>query len=52
MCHDDKPGSLEVYMLCVMMIGLEGWKFRRLHAVCDDDKSRRLDVWKFTHCVG
>ena len=35
-CDDDKFGSLEVYMLCVMMIGLEVWKFGSLnvHMVC------------------
>ena len=27
MCDDDKFGSFEVYVLCVMMISLEVWKF-------------------------
>ena len=49
MCDDDKPGSLEVYMLCVMMISLEVYKFTSLHDVCDDDKFGSLQVWKLTN---
>ena len=48
MCDDDKFGSLEVYMLCVMMISLEVCKFTSLHFVCDDDKFGSLEVYKFT----
>ena len=63
MCDDDKFGSLEVYILCVMMISLEVWKFGSLQNVCDDDKFGSLEVyrlcvmmislevWKFTNCV-
>ena len=38
MCDDDKFGSLEVCVLCVTVISLEGWKFGSVRAVCDDDK--------------
>ena len=57
MCDDDEFGSLEVYMLCVMMISLEVWKIGSLHIVCDDDKFGSLEVWRFgglevyTSCV-
>ena len=51
LCDDDKFGSLEVYMLCVMMIRLEVWKFGSLRNVCDDDRVGGLEVWKFTYCV-
>ena len=63
MCDVDKFGSLEVYKLCVMMIGLEVWKFASLHIVCDVDKSASLQVymlcvmmislkvWRFAHCA-
>ena len=44
MCDGDKFGSLEAYILCVMMICLEVWKDRALHNVCDDDE---LEVWKY-----
>ena len=50
-CDDDKLGSLEVYILCVMMISLELRKFGSLRALCDDDKFGSLKVWKFTHCA-
>ena len=49
MWDDDQFGSLEVYMLCVMMMSLEVWRFT--HCVCDDWEFRSLEVWKFTHCV-
>ena len=52
--EDDKFGSLEVYMLCVMILSLEVWKFGSLYVVCDDDKfvcGGYMKVWKFTHCV-
>ena len=51
MYDDDKFGTFEVYMLCMMMMSLEVytlcvtigslevWKFGSLHTVCDDDKS-------------
>ena len=45
MCDVDKFGkfgSLEVYILCVMMISLEVWKFTNLHVVCDDDRSQQF----------
>ena len=51
MFDDDKLGSLEVYILCVMTIRLEVWKFGSLHAACGDDKIESLEVWKFTCCV-
>ena len=63
MCDDDKVGGLQVYMLYVMMIGLEVYMFTSLHDVCDDDKFGSLQVYmlcvmmislevhKFTHCV-
>ena len=44
MCDDDQFGSFEVYVLCVMMISLEVWKFEDLHVVCDDDKFGSFDV--------
>ena len=54
-CNDDikiwKFGSLEVYILCVMMISLEVWKFGSLRNVCGNDKFGSLGVWKFTYCV-
>ena len=48
MCDDDKVGGLQVYMLYVMMIGLEVYMFTSLHDVCDDDKFGSLQVWKLT----
>ena len=63
MCDDDKFGSLEPYMLCVMMIILEVWRFTSLHVVVHDDKFGSLEVYtlcammislgvyKFTCCV-
>ena len=51
MCDDDTPGNLEVYMLCVMMISLEVYKFTNSHIVCDGDRFGSLEVFKFTHCV-
>ena len=65
-CDDDKFGSsetFEVYILCVMMISLEVWKFTSLHGLHDDDKFKglevysscvmliSLEVWKFTCCA-
>ena len=44
-------GSLDVYTLLVMTIGLEVWKLRGLRIVCDDDKFGSLELWKFTYCV-
>ena len=41
-----KFGSLEVYILHVMMISLEAWKFTKLYVMMI-----RLIVWKFTYCV-
>ena len=50
-------------MLCVILIGLEVWRFGSLHIVCDDDRFESLKVytlcvmmisleaWRFTHCV-
>ena len=51
MCDDDKLESLEVYMLCMMMISSEVWKFTNSHIVCDDDRFGSLEVYKFTQCV-
>ena len=48
MRDDDRFGSLEVYALRVMMIGLKVWEFPSLHNVCDDDKLGSLEVLKFT----
>ena len=45
MWDDDQFGSLEVYMLCVMMMSLEVWRFT--HCVCDDWEFRSLEVRKF-----
>ena len=44
MWDDDKFGSLEVCVLCVMMIRLEVWKFGSLHIVFHDDKFGGLEV--------
>ena len=49
MRNDDKFGSLEVYIWCVIMISLQLWKFGSLHIVCDDLKFGSLDV--YTLCV-
>ena len=51
MCGDDKFGSLEVYILWVVMISLEIQKFGGLHSVLNDDKFGSLEVWRFTYCV-
>ena len=51
MRDDDKLGSLEVYMLCVMMLSLEVYKVTHLHIVCDHDRFGSLEVYKFTQCV-
>ena len=51
MCDDDKLGSFEVHMVCVMTIGLEVYKLTNLHIVCDDDRFGSLQIWKFTRCV-
>ena len=44
MCDDDKFGSLEVRILCVMMIQLKVWRFTTLYNVCDDYKFGSLEV--------
>ena len=46
-----KPGSLELCILCAVMIRLEVCKFGSLHVVCDDDRFGSLEVCKFTCCV-
>ena len=43
--------SLQAYMLCVMMISLEIWRFGRLRIACDDDTFGSLEVRKFTYGV-
>ena len=48
---DDMFGSLEVYMLYVMMIGLEVGKIASLHIACDDDTFGSLEAYKFTCCM-
>ena len=49
LCDVDKVEDLEVYVVCVMMISLEGWKFGSLHIVRDVDKFGSLEVWKSTN---
>ena len=44
MCDDDKVGSLEVHIMCVMMIKLKVWRFTALHNVCDEYKFGSLEV--------
>ena len=46
MCDDDRFGSLEVYALCVMSIGLEVCEFTSLHNLCENDKFGGSEVWK------
>ena len=48
MCDDDRFGSLEVYALRVMLIGLKARECTRLHNVREDDKLGSLEVLKFT----
>ena len=45
-CDDDKFGSLEVYILFVVLISLEVCKFTELYVMMIS-----LEVWKFTYCV-
>ena len=51
MCGDDKFGSLQVYMLCMMMISLEFWKFGGLEVYILCVMMIRFEVWRLTHCV-
>ena len=51
MCDVDKFGSLDVYMMCLMLISLEVWMLGSLHVVGADDKFGSLEVWTFTYCV-
>ena len=50
-CDDEKLRSLEVCILCDMMISLELRKFGSLRAMCDDDKFGSSKVRKFTQCA-
>ena len=49
MWDDDQFGSLEVYMLCVMMMSLEVWRFTL--GVCGDWEFRSVVVWKFRYSI-
>ena len=51
MCDDDKFGSLEDYMSCVILIALEVWMLGSLQVYVLCVMMIGLEVYKFTHCA-